>query len=353
VAAHGAAWLLLSLPGGVWVDRIGPVAMLRRSQALACAGWVAAFAAGAMAATGALAAAAFAASAGTVLFVLAAVPAIRAAVPTTRLPTANARLELGRAVVTLLAPLAAGAIAQRVSPVWSLALAAAAAAIAVGIARAVPPIDTNAAPREPMGRAIAVGARFVAVHPVLRPIALCALFFNIGFFVLIAAWVPYTMGVLGLDAFEVGLAQAGYGAGLLAGAAVAPWLLARAAPRLVLIGGPASATVAALLLWAAPWAAAACVAQALIGFGPMLWQIARTTLTQHAAPPELLGRVSATIQVAVYGVRPLGAIAGGAIAQVWGPQAAIATAAACFAASTMAMALGRIDAGRSGASPIG
>ena len=69
---------------------------------------------------------------------------------------------------------------------------AAAATIAVGIARAVPPIDTTAAPREPMGRAIAVGARFVAVHPVLRPIALCAVFFNIGFFMLIAAWVPHT-----------------------------------------------------------------------------------------------------------------------------------------------------------------
>jgi hypothetical protein len=91
----------------------------------------------------------------------------------------------------------------------------------------------------------------------------------------------------------------------------------------------------------------------LIGFGPMLWQIARTTLTQRAAPPELLGRVSATIQVAVYGVRPLGAIAGGAIAQVWGPQAAIATAAACFAASTAAMALGRIGVGRPTVPTIG
>jgi MFS family permease len=375
VAAHGAAWLAVTLPGGVWVDRIGPVRMLARAQAISAAGWSAAVVAVLAGSGGALAAAAFVASAGTVLFVLAAVPAVRALVAPADLSRANARVELARALVTLVAPVLAGVLVQRFSAGWAPAAAAAASLVSIACAlrmRApaqgrVPAPDTGLGPepapapdsghepapapraaaaphapaREPMARSIAEGARFVAAHPLLRPIALCAVCFNVGFFVLIAAWVPYALGVIGLDAAGAGLAQAGYGAGLLAGALAAPRLIARASERAVLIGGPASATVAMLLMLAVPAAAAGFVAQALVGFGPMLWQVCRTTLTQRATPPALLGRVGATVQLAVYGVRPLGALAGGLIALHAGPGAAIATAAACFAASTLVIVRSR------------
>ncbi len=363
VAAHGAAWLAVTLPGGVWVDRIGPVRMLARAQAISAAGWSAAVVAVLAGSGGALAAAAFVASAGTVLFVLAAVPAVRALVAPADLPRANARIELARALVTLVAPVIAGVLVQRFSAGWAPAAAAAASLAAVACALRVraaaqgplpaphvgpgpepaprPAAAPRAPTREPMARSIAEGARFVAAHPLLRPIALCAVCFNVGFFVLIAAWVPYALGVIGVDAAGAGLAQAGYGAGLLAGALAAPRLIARAGERAVLIGGPASATVAMLLMLAVPAAPAGFVAQALVGFGPMLWQVCRTTLTQRATPPALLGRVGATVQLAVYGVRPLGALVGGLIALHAGPGAAIATAAACFAASTLVIVRSR------------
>jgi predicted MFS family arabinose efflux permease len=371
VAAHGAAWLAVTLPGGVWVDRIGPVRMLARAQAVSAAGWSAAVLAVLAGSGGALAAAAFVASAGMVLFVLAAVPAVREMVAPAELSRANARIELIRALVTLLAPVLAGLLVQRVSAGWAPAAAAVASLMAIACAvrmratreRPVPDPEavnvpqpmpmpmpqtataTATAPprpvREPMVRAIAEGARFVAAHPLLRPIALCAVCFNVGFFVLIAAWVPYALGVIRLDAAGAGLAQSGYGAGLLAGALAAPRLISRASERAVLIGGPASATLAMLLMLAVPGAAAGFAAQALVGFGPMLWQVCRTTLTQRATPPALLGRVGATVQLAVYGVRPLGALAGGTIALHAGPAAAIATAAVCFAASTLVIVLSR------------
>lgn len=364
VAAHGAAWLAVTLPGGVWVDRIGPVRMLARAQAISAVGWSAAVGAVLAGSGAALAAAAFVASAGTVLFVLAAVPAVRALVPPAALSRANARIELARALVTLVAPVLAGLLVQRAWAGWAPAAAAAAslAAIACSVrVRAPAPAAAAAAAaddaaerpgpaREPMARAIAEGARFVASHPLLRPIALCAVCFNVGFFVLIAAWVPYALGVIGLDAAGAGLTQAGYGAGLLAGALAAPRLIARASERAVLIGGPASAALAMLLMLAVPGAAAGFAAQALVGFGPMLWQVCRTTLTQRATPPALLGRVGATVQLAVYGVRPIGALAGGTIAMHAGPGAAIATAAACFAASTLVIVRSRAGLD---AAPIG
>lgn len=60
------------------------------------------------------------------------------------------------------------------------------------------------------------GSRFARVHPVLRNIGLCALFWNFAFAALIAALVPY---VLELDPAQLCLAQAAYGAGLWVAAA--------------------------------------------------------------------------------------------------------------------------------------
>jgi hypothetical protein len=78
---------------------------------------------------------------------------------------------------------------------------------------------------------------------------------------------------------------------------------------------------------------------ALLGFGPMLWQVAQTSLRQVVAPPALLGRVGAVMQVAVFGVRPLGALAGAALAAAQGAQASLALAAAGFALSLLVVLL--------------
>jgi predicted MFS family arabinose efflux permease len=346
VAAHGAAWLVLTLPGGVWVDRAGPSATMRRAQAIGCAGLAAAVGATLARSGGGLAAAAFVASAGTVLFVLSVVPAIRAAIPEPGRAAANARLEFARAAVTLVAPLAAGALAQRGAAIAALVLALLAAVAALAVVRRLPASDATAAPREPFGTAIRAGASAVLADPLLRAIAACAVLFNLAFFALVAIWVPHALGVLGLDAAGVGLSQAGYGVGLLAGAAAAPRLMASLPPRVLLVGGPGCAVLAAVLLAATPSAAAAFVAQLLVGFGPMVWQVQRTTLTQQRVPAALLGRASATIQLAVYGVRPLGALAGGAIAQGWGTSAAIIAIGAGFAASAAVMGIARLDGTR-------
>jgi hypothetical protein len=81
--------------------------------------------------------------------------------------------------------------------------------------------------------------------------------------------------------------------------------------------------------------AKAALAFGLIGFGPMLWLVMQTSVRQIVTPPALMGRVTATIQVAIYGVRPLGALAGGTVAQVFCMEAAIGLVAAAFAASAL------------------
>ena len=191
--------------------------------------------------------------------------------------------------------------------------------------------------------AIQAGARFVVHHELLRGISLCAIFWNFAFFALLAIWAPLALGPLKLDPASMGLAQSAYGAGLILGALVAPVSSRRLPPLATLIFGPAVSVIAAALFLLAPprgnGFAFAAAGHFLVGFGPMLWLICQTTVRQLVTPAPLLGRVNATVQTAIYGVRPLGALAGGIVAAQAGLQAALLLIAASFVLSTLVIVL--------------
>ena len=63
--------------------------------------------------------------------------------------------------------------------------------------------------------------------------------------------------------------------------------------------------------------------------------ISEDAVRQLVTPPGLMGRVTATIQVTVYGIRPLGALAGGFVGQVFGLDAAMMLVATAFALSAL------------------
>lgn len=338
VAAQGAGWLLVALPAGVLVDR-APRALVLRGAA----GATALLCLVAIAAPGAgwLALAAFLAAAAVVPGVLAAFSIVPLMVPREGLARANATLELARAAATLAAPPLAGFCAAWGRPDAALALAAAAGLLAFLAARRLPPVAATVPDRRPsMATAILEGARFVRGEPHLAAIALVAIGWNCAFFALQAVLVPLALGPLGLSPGATGLALGAYGAGLVIAALVAPWIGVRTSPGLSLMAGPLLSVAAIIAILAAQLGAAMVLlafGQFLLGFGPMLWQIAQTGLRQSVTPPALLGRVGATMQVAVFGVRPVGALAGGALAAWQGPQAAVWLAALGFAASLIVL----------------
>jgi predicted MFS family arabinose efflux permease len=279
-----------------------------------------------------------------VVYVLTSISLLPALVPPADLSRANARLELARAIVSLAAPFVAGLLAQLLSPTWGYALAALGAALALACVLALPkaPAPTSAAQRPSFVAAIQAGARFVVRHELLRGIGLCAVFWNFAFFALLAVWAPLALGPLGLDPAHMGLAQSAYGAGLILGALVAPVLARRLPPLAILIFGPAVSVIAAGLFLAAPSGNGFTYAAAghfLVGFGPMLWLICQITVRQLVTPAPLMGRVNATMQTAIYGVRPLGALAGGFVAAQAGLHAALLLIAAAFALSTLVIVL--------------
>jgi predicted MFS family arabinose efflux permease len=339
VAAQTAAWLLVSLPAGVLVDRLPGRRVMLAALALGLIGTLGAAGAAALGTLPLLALAVFLASAGTVTFVLVQVGMVAQIVPPAGLPRANARIELARAMATAAAPALVGLAAAHVAPIAVYPLAALLAFGALITGAGLKARESKPAAKPPVLAAIAEGARFVAGHRLLRAIALCAIFWNFAFVALITVFVPFALARLGTDAAGAGLAQGFAGLGMIAGALAAPALLARLQPRVLLVFGPIVSALAALALLATPAGGGVGVAAgafALIGFGPILWLVMQLTVRQIVTPPHLMGRVTATIQVAIYGVRPIGALAGGLTAQAYGLEAAMALVAVAFAASAFA-----------------
>jgi predicted MFS family arabinose efflux permease len=340
VAAQSAAWLLISLPAGAWIDRMPRRTLLIVGLGLGLLASIVAVVAAAAGIATLLGVAAFVGASGTVVYVLTSVSLLPSLVPPADLSRSNARLELARAVVSLAAPFVAGLLAQLLSPTWGYALAALGAALALACILALPKAaaPTTDARRPSFVASIEAGARFVVRHELLRGISLCAICWNFAFFALLAIWAPLALGPLGLDPAHMGLAQSAYGAGLILGALVAPVAARRLPPFATLIFGPVVSVIAAGLFLIAPSAngfACATVGHFLVGFGPMLWLICQITVRQLVTPAPLMGRVNATLQTAIYGVRPLGALAGGFVAAHAGLHAALLLIAAAFVLSSL------------------
>ncbi len=357
VAAQSASWLLVSLPAGAWIDRMPRRRMLIVALTLGLAASIVAVAAAATGYVFLLGLAAIAGASGTVVYVLTSVSLLPSLVAAGDLPRSNARLELARAVVSLAAPFVAGLLAQHLSPTWGYALAALGACLALACVLALPEGTTPAVgdERPSLASAIRLGTSFVVRNELLRGISLCAIFWNFAFFALLAIWAPLALGPLGLDPAQMGLAQSTYGAGLILGALVAPVTARRLPPLVTLIFGPAVSIVAALLFLAAPSGNGLVLAASgyfLVGFGPMLWLICQTTVRQLVTPSPLMGRINATVQTAIYGVRPLGALAGGLVATHAGLHAALLLIAVSFALSTLVIVLSPLARLRAMPAPV-
>ncbi len=112
-------------------------------------------------------------------------------------------------------------------------------------------------------------------------------------------------------------------------------------PSVILILGPGSSFAASLLFLVIPADGPVVAIYAVffgLGFGPSMWLVAQNSIRQLVTPPHMLGCVNAVIQTAIYGMRPIGALAGGFIAGALSPDVAVGFVVAAFGLS-MASAL--------------
>ena len=257
-----------------------------------------------------------------------------AIVPRDRLTDANGSLSAVSSAAEITGPPLGGALVQFLSAPIAVALDAlsfVASAVSLALIRTPESRDPDEPPREPLLREIAHGIAFLAREPTLRVIALSgvasALFGN--FYG--ALYVLYGIDELALSPVLVGITIAAGGVGGL----VAAPLAGRAARRWGI--GPA---LIGTRLAAGPTAFLFLLIPQLVGDGLATISIVNAvTLRQLLSPSYMLGRVNATMHVLAFGVGPIGALIGAAIAELYGIRAAVWVATVGILAGTLVLFL--------------
>jgi predicted MFS family arabinose efflux permease len=191
-----------------------------------------------------------------------------------------------------------------------------------------------------MSGGLVEGARFIARSAVVRPILAATATLNFFSFAVMALYTLYATRGLGVRPSELGLVLGLGAVGGLVGAAVTSRIVQRVgvgaafaagcvlypAPMLFvpLAGGPHALVLAALLAEA-------------IGatFGVMIVDITAGAILAAAVPEGMRARMTGAFQLVNYGVRPLGALAGGAVGAAIGIRPTLLIAVAGAVASVL------------------
>lgn len=237
---------------------------------------------------------------------------------------ANSALSASRSVSFIAGPALGGVLVQALTaPVAILVDAVSFVASALGIGR-IRPDDAARTARgddpEPgtLWHRARDGLRFTLRHPVLRASLGCTTTVNYFSFVFSALLVLFASRTLGLPSALLGLALGAGAVGGLLGAVVAPRLSARIGVGRSIVAGaivfPASISLVAVAdgpLWARVGLLGA--AEFFSGLGVMLFDVNLNALNAAVIPDGLRSRVAGAYSTVNYGVRPLGALTGGAL----------------------------------------
>jgi predicted MFS family arabinose efflux permease len=333
--AQTLPFLLLSIPLGVWADRRSRRLLMTLAESVRVFAMLCVLL---LVMTHALslpllAALGFIAATGTVAYNVAAPSLVPSIVPREAYASANGRLELARSIAYSAGPAVGGLLVGWIGAGWAYGCAAALSALAVALLAGLREPPRAAAPARHFMLELRDGTRFVLRDELLRPMLATAVFFNLGFFILQAVYVPYAVHRLGLSASAVGVTLGAYGVGMVCGALAAPAIARRMAFGRMLIIGPSCGLLASLVMVATLVAPSFWLATAsffLLGAGPILWVVGSTTLRQAITPERMMGRVSALISTATYGARPVGALLGATLSARWNVDACLVAAAAAF-----------------------
>ncbi|MCX5252935.1 MFS transporter [Streptomyces canus] len=267
-------------------------------------------------------------------------------VPRSSYVEANSKFSMARSASFVAGPAVGGGLVQALSaPVAVVADALSFLVSALLLGRA--PVE-EPAPATRSGAAVSAllrdagdGLLFVLRHPVLRAGLACST--TINFFTFLAGSgmvVLFADRELRLGPGAIGLTLGVGAAGSLVGALTAPWLSRRIGlGRCVAVGAvlfPAPFALAAVAggpVWAGAVVLGA--AQFLVGLGVMWFDVPLNSLQAAVTPDPLRSRVTGAYSTVNYGIRPLGALAGGVLATTVGLRATLVTVAVGGALSVL------------------
>ncbi|MFJ2740748.1 MFS transporter [Streptomyces sp. NPDC087440] len=348
-AAETAAFLLIGLPAGAWVDRMRKRTLMIRADVVRCAAMASiplAAVAGVLT-MAQLYLVALATGAATVFFDVAHQSYLPQLLDRERLVAGNGALETVRSSAQVAGPGLGGGLVQLVGA--HLAIVADAIGYAVSalflLAIRTPEAKPEPVPGASVRKDVAEGLRFVLGQPLLRVIAAATALGNFFSAMLLATQTVFLVRVLELRPGAVGLMLSASAVGGLAGALCAGRLARRfGQARLIWLSCLVTGPFAVLWPLAGEGAAAAlfAVASGVVFFGAVVYNVAQVSFRQMLCPPRLLGRMNATLRFLMWGTLPLGAVVGGAVADGFGARAALWVCAAGFLLVPLPLLLSRL-----------
>jgi MFS family permease len=326
-----APFILISLPAGVWVDRmrrkyILVVSDVGRALLLATipvAYWFDVLTIWQLYVVG------FAFGALTVFFDVAYQSYLPSLVDREHLVEGNAKLEVSRSAAQIAGPSIAGPVIQVLTaPVAVLADAVSflgSALFLFGIKREEQLPERKEEQKSRMREELAEGLRYVLGHRYLRWIAASTATFNFFGNAMGAIFLVYAVRELELGPTAIGLIFALANVGYLLGAVATSKISARLGIGPTIVLGAAMGA-GALLIPLAPQDSPIpylIAAEALIAFGLPVYNVTQVSFRQAITPERLQGRMNSVLRFIVWGVIPLGSLVGGAVATAVDLRAAI------------------------------
>ncbi len=247
---------------------------------------------------------------------------VRELVKSEQLEVANARLMATQRVTNAFVGPPLGALLFELDSSLPFALAAAMSLASVATLTQLPGRYRPEQPEEAAAFLVqaTMGLRYVWAHPVLRPLAL-----SVATFSFVGAAGNAVFVVLVTERFGLG----GIGFGLLMSVdAIASVLMTFFVARFITQTSHSTSmrfsivcfTIGALVFGLTTLAAMAFMAAIINGLSDPTWNIVSSTVRQRLVPDEVFGRMMTAYLFIGWGMKPLGALLGGVVAETWGAQ---------------------------------
>jgi predicted MFS family arabinose efflux permease len=321
-AAETLAFLVVGLPAGAWVDRWRTKRVLIAGdlvRAAVFAGVPLAWWAGRLT-LGQLYAVALVGGIATVFFDVGYQSYLPEIVDGPQVVEGNAKLQASQSVAQVAGPAVGGLLLRVLSAPVLLGVDAASylvSAFFVGRIRR-PSLPAPRQGRRPLRVEIAEGLGFVVRHPLLPRIVACTSLSNLFQSMSGALFVLYLLRDLHQPTSAIGLLFSVAAVGGLLGALVTEritrWLgEGRTIPFSALLCGPALALtpLAGALANVIPPLALLMAGGLIEWAAVVVYNITQVSFRQRVCPPELLGRMNASVRFIVWGTQPIGALVGG------------------------------------------
>lgn len=319
-AAETAAFLVIGLPAGAWVDRMRKRRVLLASD-LARAAVLTVVVVAAMtghASIPLLIGAGLVISVASVFFDVSHQSYVPGLVGLDHIVEGNSKLQATQSVAAVAAPAVGGLLLKVITAPALIAVNVVmyvTSAFAVWRIRHVetpPHPDTH----RPLRTEIAEGLSFVVHQPILRRIVATTGLGNFANSIQTAVLVIYALRVLDLGTAAWGTVVSASAVGGLVGAVVAGRLArwvgeARLVPLSMLAAVPAAALTPLAFVLPFPPSVVLIVGGVTFSFAIVLYNVAQVSFRQRVCPPALLGRMNASVRFIVWGTIPIGGVLGG------------------------------------------